>query len=67
MITPTWPGSTPASAVTERSAASTPSSGACGVVKIFPVNPPLADFQRHVGERAADIDAEPDCRGGCHA
>jgi len=28
---------------------------------------PRADFQRHVGERAADIDAEPDCRGGCHA
>ena len=27
----------------------------------------LADFQRHVGKRAADIDAEPDCGGGCHA
>jgi sorbitol-specific phosphotransferase system component IIBC len=29
--------------------------------------PALADFQRHVGERAADIDAEADCGGGCHA
>src|SRR5262249_4404755 len=33
----------------------------------LPGKSPLADFQRHVGERAADIDAEPDCRGGCHA
>ena len=33
----------------------------------LPRKSPLADFQRHVGERAADIDAEPDCRGGCHA
>ena len=29
--------------------------------------PPLADFQRYVSKRAADVDAEPDCGGGCHA
>jgi len=33
----------------------------------LPGKPPLADFQRHVGERAADVDADPDCGGGCHA
>ena len=26
----------------------------------------IADFERHVGKRAADIDAEPDCGRGCH-
>ncbi len=33
----------------------------------LPRKPPLADLQRHVGERAADVDADPDCRRGCHA
>jgi len=28
---------------------------------------PIADLQRHIGERAADIDAEPYDRRGCHA
>src|SRR5262249_16557132 len=37
MIRASWPGSTPAVAVTERKAASTPSCGACGVVRIFAV------------------------------
>src|SRR5262249_1345959 len=41
--------------------------GGVGGGQNLPHKPPLADFQRHVGERAADIDAEPDCRGGCHA
>jgi hypothetical protein len=27
----------------------------------------LANLQRHVGERAADIETEPDCGGRCHA
>ena len=27
----------------------------------------IADFERHIGERAADIDTKPDCGRRCHA
>src|SRR5262249_40375781 len=53
MIRASWPGSTPAVAVTERKAASTPSCGAWGVVGIFAVK------RRSPTSRATSVNVPP--------
>ena len=73
MIKPTALGSTPAAAVTWRTAASTPSSGARGVVRIFAVKrasptssatsvnvPPMSTPRRMVGFDVTGGESEPE-------
>ena len=51
-------GVRPASSSTARITASTPSSGACGVVSNLALNRLSPDLERDIGEGAADIDPE---------